>query len=79
TKEDARKLLQAIKLFNGTFQPVLIASDAWGKESSVVINGETDEIAIGALTLELVSIQPANFDKYFNSLKPDLPAGIIFK
>ena len=29
TKEDARKLLQAIKLFNGTHQPVLIASDAW--------------------------------------------------
>ena len=29
TKEDARKLLQAIKLFNGTHRPVLIASDAW--------------------------------------------------
>ena len=29
TKEDARKLLQAIKLFNGTQRPVLIASDAW--------------------------------------------------
>jgi hypothetical protein len=39
----------------------------------VVINGETDEIAIGALTLELVSIQPAGFDEYFNALKPDLP------
>ena len=44
-----------------------------GKESSVVINGETDEIAVGALTLELVSIQPMNFDRYFNALKPDLP------
>ncbi|CAF0951414.1 unnamed protein product [Adineta steineri] len=73
TKEDARKLLQAIKSFNGTHRPVLIASDAWGKESSVVINGDTDEIAVGALTLELISIQPANFDKYFNALKPDLP------
>ena len=31
TKEDARKLLQAIKLFNGTHRPVLIASDAWVK------------------------------------------------
>ncbi|CAF1233682.1 unnamed protein product [Rotaria sordida] len=72
TKEDARKLLQAIKLFNGTYRPVLIASDAWGKESSVVINGETDDIAVGALTLELVSIQPLNFDRYFNSLKPDI-------
>ncbi|CAF4936318.1 unnamed protein product, partial [Rotaria sp. Silwood1] len=72
TKEDARKLLQAIKLFNGTYRPVLIASDAWGKESSVVINGETDEIAVGALTLELVSIQPSNFDRYFNALKPDI-------
>ena len=29
TKEDARKILQAIKLFNGTHRPVLIASDAW--------------------------------------------------
>ena len=92
TKEDARKLLQAIKLFNGTQRPVLIASDAWvrkkerkktrdnslvfvifiqGKESSVVISGETDEIAIGALTLELVSIQPYSFEHYFNALKPD--------
>ncbi|CAF0814768.1 unnamed protein product [Rotaria sp. Silwood1] len=79
TKEDARKLLQAIKLFNGTHRPVLIASDAWGKESSVVINGETDEIAVGALTLELVSIQPENFDRYFNSLRPDLPDEIIHK
>lgn len=43
-----------------------------GKESSVVINGETDEIAIGALTLELVSIQPYKFDRYFNSLKPNI-------
>ena len=33
TKEDARKLLQAIKLFNGTHRPVLIASDAWVKEA----------------------------------------------
>ncbi|CAF3531494.1 unnamed protein product [Rotaria sordida] len=79
TKEDARKLLQAIKLFNGTHRPVLIASDAWGKESSVVINGETDETAVGALTLELVSMQPENFDRYFNSLKPDLPDEIIHK
>jgi hypothetical protein len=31
TKEDARKLLQAIKSFNGTHRPVLIASDAWVK------------------------------------------------
>jgi metabotropic glutamate receptor 2/3 len=29
TKEDARKLLQAIKLFHGTHRPILIASDAW--------------------------------------------------
>jgi metabotropic glutamate receptor 2/3 len=31
TKEDARKLLQAIKSFNSTHRPVLIASDAWVK------------------------------------------------
>ncbi|CAF1187223.1 unnamed protein product [Rotaria magnacalcarata] len=77
TKEDARKLLQAIKLINGTHRPVFIASDAWGKESSVVINGETDEIAVGALTLELVSMQPLNFDRYFNGLKPDIIHGKI--
>ena len=47
-----------------------------GKESSVVINGETDEIAVGALTLELVSIQPSGFDQYFNALRPDLPKEI---
>ena len=39
----------------------------------MVINGETDEIAIGALTLELISIQPAGFNEYFNALRPDLP------
>ena len=49
-----------------------------GKESSVVINGDTDEIATGALTLELVSMQPTNFDQYFNSLKPDLPDENLF-
>lgn len=38
-----------------------------------MINGETDEIAIGALTIELISIQPPGFDRYFNALKPDLP------
>jgi hypothetical protein len=27
------------------------------------------------LTLELISIQPAGFDEYFNALKPDLPSG----
>jgi hypothetical protein len=43
-----------------------------GKESSVVIQGETDDIAIGALTLELISIQPLNFDRYFNALKPNI-------
>jgi hypothetical protein len=37
-----------------------------------VIANETDEIAIGALTLELVSMQPFHFDRYFNSLKPEL-------
>lgn len=26
------------------------------------------------MTLELVSIQPENFDRYFNALKPDLPS-----
>ncbi|CAF0930826.1 unnamed protein product [Adineta ricciae] len=72
TKEDARKLLQAVKLINVTHRPVLIASDAWGKESSVVIHGDTDEIAVGALTLELISMQPVNYDRYFNALKPDL-------
>ncbi|CAF1479223.1 unnamed protein product [Adineta steineri] len=71
TKEDARKILQAVKLINVAHRPVLIASDAWGKESSVVIQGDTDEIAVGALTLELISIQPVNFDRYFNALKPD--------
>ena len=71
TKEDARKLLQAVKLLNGTHRPVLIASDAWGKESSVVIQGETEETAVGTLTLELVSNQPDRFDRYFNALKPE--------
>jgi hypothetical protein len=37
----------------------------------VVIPGETDEIAVGALTLELISNQPFNFDRYFNALRPD--------
>jgi hypothetical protein len=37
TKEDARKLLQAIKLFNGTHQPVLIASDAWVNKEMILV------------------------------------------
>ena len=37
TKEDARKLLQAIKLFNGTYRPVLIASDAWVNNNEKLI------------------------------------------
>ena len=44
-----------------------------------MIHGETDEIAIGALTIELISIQPAGFDRYFNALKPDLPHGNVRK
>lgn len=43
-----------------------------GKESSVVIQGETDDIAVGALTLELVSIHPHNFQRYFNALRPEI-------
>ncbi|CAF1641511.1 unnamed protein product, partial [Didymodactylos carnosus] len=77
TKEDARKLLQAVKkqihLYDEQRRPVLIASDAWGKESSVVINGETDDIAAGTLTIELISKEPSQFDHYFNSLKPTNP------
>lgn len=45
----------------------------------MVISGETDEIALGALTIELISIQPAGFDRYFNALKPDLPHGNLPK
>ena len=50
----------------------------------MVIQGETDEIAVGALTLELVSIQPKHFDRYFNALKPDrldetVPANVELK
>lgn len=41
------------------------------------MNGETDEIAVGALTLELVSMQPLNFDRYFHSLKPEIINGKI--
>jgi hypothetical protein len=37
----------------------------------VVIPGETDDFAVGALTLELISSQPYNFDRYFNALKPN--------
>ena len=47
------------------------SSSIKGKESSVVINGDTDETAVGALTLELVSFQPFSFDHYFNALTPD--------
>jgi hypothetical protein len=54
------------------FRRVSFSLKFQGKESSVVINGDTDEIAIGALTLELVSIQPYSFDHYFNALKPDI-------
>lgn len=64
--EDARELLTAAQQLNVSF--LWVASDGWGALESVVLGSE--EIADGAITLELASYPLFEFSRYFQSLHP---------
>lgn len=64
--EDARGLLLAAKRAGKHGQFTWIAADGWGKELKLVENVE--EIALGAITVELQSETIAEFDVYFKKL-----------
>ncbi|RWS06043.1 metabotropic glutamate receptor-like protein, partial [Dinothrombium tinctorium] len=66
--EDARGLLLAAQRANQPNFFTWIASDGWGKEEKLVLGVE--EVAQGALTVELQSSKIEEFDKYMKSLTP---------
>ena len=66
--EDARNLLKAAKRNNLTDDFVWIASDGWGKQDMPVLDNE--EVAQGAITIELTSTVNQEFDEYFKLLNP---------
>ncbi|XP_006003489.1 metabotropic glutamate receptor 3 [Latimeria chalumnae] len=64
--DDARELLAAARRLNASF--MWVASDGWGAQESIVKGSEN--VANGAITLELASHPIKEFDKYFQSLRP---------
>lgn len=64
--EDAKGLLHAVKRSNMSEKFTWIASDGWGKELRVIEGVE--EVAHGAITLELQSAVITEFDKYMLKL-----------
>lgn len=66
--EDARRILQAAKRANLTQQFNWIASDGWGKQQKLLEGLE--EIAEGAITVELQSEIIDDFDSYMMQLTP---------
>lgn len=68
--EDARRLLQAAQRSNTTNQTLYwLASDGWGKQQKLVEGVEN--IAEGAITVELQSEHMPGFDQYMMSLTPE--------
>ncbi|XP_037087825.1 metabotropic glutamate receptor-like [Pollicipes pollicipes] len=67
--EDARGLLAAAKRLQLGQSFYWIASDGWGKQESLVQGVE--EVAEGAITVELTSKHIPAFDAYMASLTPD--------
>ncbi|XP_078679227.1 metabotropic glutamate receptor 3-like isoform X1 [Branchiostoma floridae x Branchiostoma belcheri] len=65
---DVPKLLSAAKNLTDPF--VWIASDGWGEQEAAVKNVE--DVAEGAITIELSSKPIKAFNKYFKNLTPDL-------
>ncbi|KAL4233562.1 Metabotropic glutamate receptor 1 [Mactra antiquata] len=66
----ARRLMKAIKRnpkARGKFQ--IVASDGWGDRPDVVSGIE--DVAVGAITMKLMSNPIESFDSYFRSLKPE--------
>lgn len=67
--EDARGILQAAKRA-GVYQELhFVASDGWGKQQKLVESLE--EVAEGAITVELQSELVPGFDSYMKALTPD--------
>ncbi|KAF0307263.1 Metabotropic glutamate receptor [Amphibalanus amphitrite] len=67
--EDARGVLEAAKRLRLREPFHWIASDGWGKQESLVQGVE--EVAEGAITVELTSRRVAAFDRYMAELTPD--------
>ncbi|XP_043212008.1 metabotropic glutamate receptor-like [Amphibalanus amphitrite] len=67
--EDARGVLEAAKRLRLREPFHWIASDGWGKQESLVHGVE--EVAEGAITVELTSRRVAAFDRYMAELTPD--------
>ncbi|KAF0309242.1 Metabotropic glutamate receptor [Amphibalanus amphitrite] len=67
--EDARGVLEAAKRLRLREPFHWIASDGWGKQESLVQGVE--EVADGAITVELTSRRVAAFDRYMAELTPD--------
>ncbi|EDW50941.1 GM26815 [Drosophila sechellia] len=67
--EDARRILQAAKRANLSQPFHWIASDGWGKQQKLLEGLE--DIAEGAITVELQSEIIADFDRYMMQLTPE--------
>ncbi|XP_056645279.1 metabotropic glutamate receptor isoform X2 [Diorhabda sublineata] len=67
--EDARRILQAAKRGNASQTFYWVASDGWGKQQKLVEGVE--DVAEGAITVELQSNSIPGFDKYMMSLTPE--------
>nr|XP_046918549.1 metabotropic glutamate receptor-like isoform X2 [Dermatophagoides farinae] len=64
--EDNRGLLEAAQSLNFTNHFTFIASDGWGKQDHLVLGVE--QVAEGAITVELATTEVQEFDKYFTNL-----------
>lgn len=72
--EDARGLLLAAKRADKKGMFTWIAADGWGRELKLV--EEVEEIALGAITVELQSETVNDFDEYFKRLRLAPPSPI---
>ncbi|KAJ8047651.1 Metabotropic glutamate receptor 3 [Holothuria leucospilota] len=68
TGHDAREVLAAFQRDNTNHSFILIASDGWGVQDEPIRDKE--EIAEGALTIELQAKHVPEFDEYFLKLQP---------
>ncbi|KAH9421598.1 Metabotropic glutamate receptor 3, partial [Dermatophagoides pteronyssinus] len=64
--EDNRGLLEAAQSLNFTNYFTFVASDGWGKQEHLVLGVE--QIAEGAITVELATTEVQEFDEYFADL-----------
>ncbi|XP_018322676.1 metabotropic glutamate receptor isoform X2 [Agrilus planipennis] len=67
--EDARGIMQAVKRLNASNEFYWVASDGWGKQKKIVEGVE--DLAEGAITVELSSSNVPGFDEYMQSLTPE--------